>query len=29
MSELFWLTEVQMARLPPFFPRNHRPPTRR
>ena len=23
MSDLFWLTEVQMERLKPFFPRSH------
>ena len=23
MSNLFWLTEAQMARLPPFFPKSH------
>ena len=23
MSDLFWLTEAQMARLEPFFPKSH------
>ena len=23
MSNLFWLTDAQMARLPPFFPKSH------
>ncbi len=23
MSDLFWLTEAQMARLEPFFPKAH------
>ncbi|MCG6111372.1 MAG: IS5/IS1182 family transposase, partial [Paracoccus sp.] len=23
MSNLFWLTEAQMARLRPFFPKSH------
>ena len=23
MSDLFWLTDEQMARLQPFFPRSH------
>ncbi|AKO96988.1 hypothetical protein MALG_01816 [Marinovum algicola DG 898] len=23
MNNLFWLTEAQMARLRPFFPRSH------
>lgn len=23
MSNLFWLTDAQMARLEPFFPRSH------
>jgi transposase len=26
MSNLFWLTDVQMARLEPFFPKNHGKP---
>lgn len=26
MSDLFWLTEVQMARLAPFFPKSHGKP---
>ena len=26
MSNLFWLTDVQMARLEPFFPKSHRKP---
>ncbi len=26
MSELFWLTEAQMARLEPFFPKPHGKP---
>ena len=26
MSDLFWLTEAQMARLKPFFPNSHRKP---
>jgi len=23
MSDLYWLTDEQMARLEPFFPKNH------
>ena len=26
MSNLFWLTEAQMARLEPFFPKSHGKP---
>ena len=26
MSDLFWLTDVQMARLEPFFPKSHGKP---
>lgn len=26
MSNLFWLTEAQMERLRPFFPKSHRRP---
>lgn len=26
MSDLFWLTDAQMARLEPFFPTSHRKP---
>ena len=26
MSDLFWLTEAQMARLEPFFPKSHGKP---
>ena len=26
MSDLFWLTDAQMARLAPFFPRSHGKP---
>ncbi|MFB2531715.1 IS5/IS1182 family transposase, partial [Paracoccus sp. p4-l81] len=26
MSNLFWLTEAQMARLAPFFPKSHGKP---
>ncbi len=26
MSDLFWLTECQMARLEPFFPKSHGKP---
>lgn len=26
MSNLFWLTDVQMARLQPFFPKSHGKP---
>ena len=26
MSDLFWLTDVQMERLQPFFPRSHGEP---
>ena len=26
MSHLFWLTDVQMARLQPFFPKSHAKP---
>jgi transposase len=26
MSNLFWLTDAQMARLRPFFPKNHGKP---
>ena len=26
MSNLFWLTEAQMARLRPFFPKSHGKP---
>ena len=26
MSDLFWLTDVQMARLSPFFPKSHGKP---
>ena len=26
MSNLCWLTEAQMARLPPLFPKNHGKP---
>ena len=26
MSDLFWLTEAQMARLKPFFPLSHGKP---
>jgi transposase len=26
MSELFWLSEAQMARLAPFFPKSHGKP---
>ncbi len=26
MSDLFWLTDVQMARLQPFFPKSHGKP---
>ena len=25
MSNLFWLTEAQMSRLEPFFPKSHWP----
>jgi len=26
MSDLFWLTDAQMARLTPFFPKSHGKP---
>lgn len=26
MSDLFWLTDAQMARLEPFFPKSHGKP---
>ena len=26
MSDLFWLTDAQMARLAPFFPKSHGKP---
>ena len=26
MSSLFWLTDAQMVRLAPFFPKSHRKP---
>ncbi len=26
MSDLFWLTDAQMARLEPFFPKSHSKP---
>jgi hypothetical protein len=29
MSNLFWLTEAQMARLHPFFPKSHGQAARR